>query len=118
MRRLASFLSASVIWASSLRMSGVYCGVSGAWPTDMPTRICIVLVTLLSAKKDGTGKRHQGLQSAIRIVHQVIIKHHLARLKQQHQCAAAKLKVPQLLAPLDLLPWLARDDSAADHHGT
>jgi len=42
MRRLASFLSASVTSLASLRMSGVCCGWLGECPIDMPARIFVL----------------------------------------------------------------------------
>lgn len=63
------------------------------------------------------GMAYQCLQRRVRVVHQVVVKDHLAAFKQQHERAPAKFEVAQLLAAADLLTLATRDDGAADHHG-
>lgn len=76
------------------------------------------LVLLVSSLVNtGVWGTYQRLQGPVGVIHEVIIKAHRARLKEDKQRATTKLEVAQLFCALDCLTLLTRDDRASHHHG-
>lgn len=67
---------------------------------------------------DAHANADQSLQRSVRIVDHIEVKLDNARFEEEEERRAAELEVSELLGALDALACFARDDRAADHHGS